>query len=208
MAEESKIPLDAAGSIIWLCGSLLGRTWRPNINVSPFVQPFDDSDKGIIYCFWHNQILPFSFIFRNTQKYAVVSLSRDGRRAAAVAQRWKHGIIGGSSSRGGTAAFRQCIRALKQRKSLVITPDGPRGPKEVAKPGIARIAMSANAPVVPVIAHPHKAWRLHSWDRFIIPFPFTRIDIHIKDPVYPHHFSHKEDAIALFTAEIQKALLP
>ena len=170
---------------IWLIGSLLGTTWRITVQ-DPFkVDIFNDRTAGRIYCFWHCSLLAISYIFRNTGKTAVISQSRDGRVAAEVARRWKHEIIFGSSSRGGTAAMRDSIRLLEKRRCLAITPDGPRGPKEKVKPGIARMAITANAPVVPILLEVDRCWRLNSWDRFLIPKPFARITVTLCNPLAP-----------------------
>jgi len=181
-----KIPLDPASALILLIGTILGKTWRPVFTGVKQTDPFDDKGAGVIYCFWHSHILPLTYIFRDTGKIAIVSISHDGRRAAAVAQRWKHRIVGGSSSRGGASAMRACAELLKCKENIVMTPDGPRGPREIVKPGVAQLALLADAPVIAVTARPIHAWRLRSWDKFMIPKPFSKINIRLGEPVIPH----------------------
>jgi hypothetical protein len=123
-----------------------------------------------------------------------------------VAQRWQHQTIRGSSSLHGVSALRQCVRELKRRQNIVLIPDGPRGPREIVKPGVAQIALLADATVFPVIALPVHAWRLNSWDRFMVPKPFTTIDVRIAEPIYPSQFLKTNDPVASFSSEIQKAL--
>lgn len=154
---------------------------------------FNPSAKSTIYAFWHSRLLVTSFIFRKTGKTAVVSSSKDGRIAADVAMKWGHEIIYGSSSRGGLAALRQCVKVLRKGGSIAITPDGPRGPKEVVKPGVAQIAIMSGAPVVPISVEADRAWHLKSWDRFMIPAPFAKLTITLGEPIYPAaDFSEKE----------------
>ena len=203
-----KIPLDAVSAAIYLIGGLLGRTWRPTLAGRTDLEPFNDRGQGRIYAFWHSNLLPLCYIFRNTGKVAVVSESRDGRRAAAVAQRWGHGIIHGSSSHGGAFALRVCVRELREGRNIVITPDGPRGPAETAKSGVAQIALVSGAAVVPLLVKPKSAWRLRSWDRFIIPMPFTPITVFLGDPIHPQTSVLEKDPAAHLTARIQKALAP
>jgi hypothetical protein len=203
-----KIPLDAVSRLIYVIGGILGRTWRITLAGRTDLDPFNDTGQGRIYAFWHSNLLALSYIFRNSGKTAVVSESRDGRRAAAVAQRWGHGIIHGSSSHGGAFALRSCVRELRGGNSIVITPDGPRGPAETVKPGVAQIALVSGAAVVPVMARPKSAWRLKSWDRFIIPLPFTRITVLLGDPIHPQTSVLGKDPAAHLAGRIQKALAP
>jgi lysophospholipid acyltransferase (LPLAT)-like uncharacterized protein len=203
---SQKIPLDLVSGSIWLMGSLLGRTWRYTIAGTHIIDPFRDRDKGLIFCFWHSHTLPLTYIFRGAGVTAVVSGSKDGDRATAVAQRWNHETIRGSSSRGQIGVLRQCARALQNHRNIVIIPDGPRGPREQVKPGIAMIALMTNAPVFPVLAAPEKAWRLNSWDRFMIPKPFSHITVTFKDPLRPSQFGGSKDRVTHFTHELQKAL--
>jgi lysophospholipid acyltransferase (LPLAT)-like uncharacterized protein len=206
MAEQqTKIPLDAVSVSIFLLGEVLGRTWRFSMDDPCGLDPFHDPGKGRMYAFWHAHLLPLAFYFRNTGKTAVISQSRDGARAAAVAQRWGHAVIHGSSSRGGAPAIRACIRELQKGKNIVITPDGPRGPREIVKKGVAQIALVSGAHVVPVSAVPEKAWRLGSWDRFCIPKPFTRVVIRLGAPLEP---GTDRNAVDSLTARIQEALAP
>jgi Uncharacterized protein conserved in bacteria len=205
---DALIPLDLVSSAILLAGSVLGKTWRVTLSGTKIIDPFHDRDQGIIYCFWHSHILPLTYIFRNIGVKAVVSSSKDGDRATAVAQRWQHQTIRGSSSLHGIAVLRQCVRELKKRQNIVLIPDGPRGPREIVKPGVAQIALLAGATVFPVIALPVKTWRLNSWDRFMVPKPFTAINVRIADPLYPAQFLKDNDPVTSFTSEIQKALMP
>jgi lysophospholipid acyltransferase (LPLAT)-like uncharacterized protein len=201
-----RIPLDHVSGSILLAGELIGRTWRTTLSDPGAVDPFHDRGQKRIYVFWHKHLLTLSFYFRNSGKTAVVSESRDGKRASAVAQRWGHAIILGSSSHGGMHVLRSCADEIRNGKNIVITPDGPRGPAENAKPGAAQIALATGAAVVPVAAFPRRAWRLRSWDRSCIPQPFTPITIRVGDPIYPQLSAKEPDSVTHLTKRIQKAL--
>jgi lysophospholipid acyltransferase (LPLAT)-like uncharacterized protein len=205
---HKKIPLDAVSGPLWLLGSLLGKTWRFSVQGTREIDPFASRGKGVIFCFWHSHILPLSYIFRGIGVTAVVSASRDGDRATAVAQRWNHQTIRGSSTRGQIAVLRQCVRALESGRNVVIIPDGPRGPAGQVKPGAAMIAMMTRAPVFPVIAEPRRTWRLNSWDRFMVPKPFTHITVTIKDSLNASAFGREEGRTERFTEQLQQALSP
>ena len=157
-----------------------------------------------MYCFWHSQILTLSFIFRSTRKTALISKSRDGQRAAVIAKLWGHDVIYGSSSRGGMSGLRQCLRVLGKKRSIVITPDGPRGPREVVKAGIAQIALLSQAQVVPISIFPSHVWRLKSWDSFMIPKPFSKIDIVFGEPLCSSHWG--ECSVEELRTIIQKVM--
>jgi lysophospholipid acyltransferase (LPLAT)-like uncharacterized protein len=202
------IPLDTVSRTILALGGLLGRTWRVSLSDPVDLDPYNDRERGRIYVFWHSHLLALSYIFRRTGKTAVVSESRDGKRAAAVAQRWGHSIILGSSSHGGMLVLRACARDLRNGRNIVITPDGPRGPAQTIKPGVAQIALVSGAPVVPISMVPRHAWRLRSWDRFCIPMPFTRIRVRLGEPIHPQISSKEPNPAAHMIARIQKALTP
>jgi len=171
--------------LIWLITTILGKTWRFNVVSPPDVDIFDAKAAPKVYCFWHSTLLVISYLFRNTGKTAIVSPSKDGRIAAWVAKRWGHGVVFGSSRRGGAAALRQSIRAVRDGRSLGITPDGPKGPLEIAKPGAAQIAIVTGAPAVTIRIDTKSAWRLKSWDRFMIPKPFAKITVILSEPIVP-----------------------
>lgn len=201
------IPLDFASGVILVLGTILGKTWRFTIKGTEEIDPFRDRGKGVIFCFWHSNILPLAYIFRDAGVTAVVSASKDGDRATAVAQRWNHATIRGSSSRGQIGVIRQCMRALEKGRNVVIIPDGPHGPREKVKPGAAMIALTANAPVYPVILRTNQSWRLNSWDRFLIPKPFGKITVEFRDALRPSQFSKGENRVDLFAQTLQKSLL-
>jgi lysophospholipid acyltransferase (LPLAT)-like uncharacterized protein len=171
--------------LIWLMVSVLGRTWRFNVVSPPGVDIFDAGASPKIYCFWHSALLVVSYLFRHTGKAAIVSKSRDGLIAAGVAARLGHAAVYGSSRRGGAGALRDGVRALRAGRSLGITPDGPKGPPEAVKAGAAQIAIMSGAPVVTIKVNTKSAWRLKSWDRFMIPYPFAKIDVVLSEPIEP-----------------------
>lgn len=192
--------------LIWMIGTLLGATWRITINDPHHLNLFDDRAAKRIYCLWHADLLALAFIFRNTGKTVIVSKSGDGLIAAAVARRWKYDIIHGSSSRGGSAALREALRILRTDRCVVVTADGPRGPREVVKPGAAQMALITGASVVALNLSVDRAWRLRSWDRFIIPKPFATLRVTLNEPLYPQMEVHNDAAVETFRKSIEERL--
>lgn len=184
-ASDPKKPPKLVPFLIWLLVSILGKTWRFDVVSPKTVDIFDAKAAPKIYCFWHSTLLVVSYLFRRTGKTAIVSRSRDGLIAAGVAKRLGHEVVYGSSRRGGAEALRGSIRALRAGRSLGITPDGPKGPPEKAKAGAAQIAILSGAPAVTIKIDTKSAWRLKSWDRFIIPYPFAKISVVLSEPIEP-----------------------
>ncbi|MDG5816797.1 lysophospholipid acyltransferase family protein [Chitinispirillales bacterium ANBcel5] len=191
--------------IIWLASSLLGKTWRVKTHHPGSIKPFSPQQDGV-FCFWHSRLLAISYVFRNTGKTAVVSSSRDGKLAAQVARLWNHDVIFGSSSRGGSSALRQCFRVLRDGRPIGITPDGPKGPAQVVKPGVAQLSLKSKKPVIIMTVRASSAWRLKSWDRFMIPKPFSRLTVELSDPIDPLAFSSEDNPEESLRAEIQKRM--
>ena len=89
-------------------------------------------------------------------------------------QRFGHGVVRGSSTRGATAALKALVRHLRQGDDAGVTPDGPKGPRAVVQPGTLLAARLAGVPIVPVSFGASRVRNLASWDRFLVPMPFSR----------------------------------
>lgn len=136
----------------------------------------------VIYAMWHNRIVTIPPIWRrecgNFRKAVVLtSASKDGAILSSAMAVFGIGSVRGSSSRRAVAALIGMRRALTEGLDVCITPDGPRGPRYGFQPGVIKLAESSGAPVVPIHAHFSSAWRLKTWDRLVIPKPFSRVTI-------------------------------
>ena len=139
----------------------------------------------IIVAFWHETMALGGCRFGGYNFHTLTSYSFDGEMAARVVRWFRIEAIRGSSSRGGHEALQQLEKALKLVPCVGFTLDGPRGPRRVAKPGIAILAGRTATPVLPLAFALRKSWRLRSWDRFPIPKPFGKIICAIGDPIHP-----------------------
>jgi 3-deoxy-D-manno-octulosonic-acid transferase len=160
--------------------TLLGKTWR----VRRMRSSAGISAGRVLYGFWHGVQLPLLFTHRSRGITVMVSRSRDGAIIADLLQSMGFSTVRGSSSRGGARAASELIDALS-RGDGAITPDGPRGPRETAKPGITAIASLAGVPVVAMGVAAWPAVRLGSWDRFMIPLPGSRVAVAEGIPIPP-----------------------
>jgi lysophospholipid acyltransferase (LPLAT)-like uncharacterized protein len=136
-----------------------------------------------IYAVWHGRLALMPWLYRRRDLRVLVSRSRDGEIIAALIRRFGFVPVRGSSSRGGAQGFRALTRALAEGWSVVVVPDGPRGPREVVKPGIVGLARLSGAAVVPVAVGASSAWRLRSWDEFRVPRPFARCVVRFGESV-------------------------
>lgn len=128
---------------------------------------------------WHNRLLLLPHVIRHylPQRHgaALISASRDGALLADIVQRFGFDVVRGSSSRKGVAAMLQLADVMANGRDAVITPDGPRGPAYETGPGIVFLAQKSGAAVVPINMEYSSCWRLKSWDRFILPRPFSTV---------------------------------
>lgn len=137
----------------------------------------------IIYVVWHARLLLLPYLYRDRGLWVLISRSRDGEMVAGLARRFGFTVVRGSSSRGGAGGLRSLARALSEGHSVVVVPDGPRGPSESVKPGVVALARLSGAPVVPLALAASAEWRARSWDSFRVPKPFARCVVLFGDPV-------------------------
>lgn len=156
------------------------------VNDAPWRKLHQD-DEAVLLCLWHQHLFGVSWFdsFRHMAPAVMISLSADGELFARVGQHagWK--TVRGSSSKGGGEALKAMIRHIRQHRLGMHILDGPRGPIGVAKPGAVQIARMTGAFIVPFEVKADRAWTFNSWDRFFLPKPFSRVEVHFKDPIPP-----------------------
>lgn len=155
----------------------LGVTLRYRDVCEPGATPGYDIPPPGVYAFWHRCLLAGAWHFRDYKLTILISRSFDGELIARTVERLGFVAIRGSSSRDGAPGLRNMQRAYLAGHYCAITADGPRGPAMVAKPGAVQLAQLVNTTVSTCYIHPHSAWRLRSWDRFLIPKPFSRVTV-------------------------------
>ncbi len=150
-----------------------------------------DSGQKMIAAIWHQRIFIVMGYARKFSRFfpsVMISQSRDGEMIADIYSRFHFRPVRGSSSRGGKEALSAMIKDLEQNLFAVQVLDGPRGPRGVVKPGLIVMAQSSGAPIFPFYITVDRAWVLNSWDRTLIPKPFSRIFVRWGTPFYvPEH---------------------
>jgi lysophospholipid acyltransferase (LPLAT)-like uncharacterized protein len=158
-----------------------------------------------LFVFWHARMLPLVWTHRGGGGGVLISRHRDGELIARVVERLGFRTARGSSTRGGETAVLELLRFAAEGRSLGVTPDGPRGPAERVKPGVAWLAAQSGLPVVPVASTSQPVWRLDSWDGFRIPPPFARVLVAYGEPIrVPAGLD--DDGLERGRVEIERAL--
>lgn len=162
----------------------LAATWRLRVtNDGPF-RKLREGRTPIIFVLWHGQMLPLLYQHRGQGVRVLISEHGDGELIARIATGLGFGTVRGSTSRGAARALLGLTRVLNDGHDLAITPDGPRGPARSFSPGPLIVAQRTGTPIVAATVSASSAWRLNSWDGFMIPRPFARVSIAYSDPVY------------------------
>ncbi len=131
----------------------------------------------VVFVFWHGRLLPLIHIHRHQGTVVLVSEHRDGDYIAGLIHHFGFGAVRGSSTRGGVRGLKGLIRAARTGRDLAITPDGPRGPNREFKLGALTVARMTGLPLVPVGVGISSAWRIRSWDGFLVPKPFSTVRV-------------------------------
>jgi len=161
---------------------LLARTLRIR-REEKAAEPLWTSRTPAIYVVWHARLLLLPYLYGHRGARVLISRSRDGEMVARLVRRFGFVVVRGSSSRGGAGGLRGLARALGEGHSVILVPDGPRGPAETVKPGVVTLARMTGAPVVPLAFAASAEWRTRSWDGFRIPKPFARCVVRFGPPL-------------------------
>jgi lysophospholipid acyltransferase (LPLAT)-like uncharacterized protein len=172
-----------SAKIRWIVrlGTLLVRalasTWRIRVIGDEGLRTEREDGRPVIITLWHGQMLPLLYRHRGEQVAVVISEHRDGEIIARIAMALGHRTVRGSTTRGAGRALLSMVRQVESGRDIAVTPDGPRGPAKSFAPGALIVAQRTGAAIIPATVVAKSAWRLKSWDQFMIPRPFTRVVI-------------------------------
>lgn len=173
-------------SLIYRFVRLYSSTFR--LTVENEQEWMDHVGKGgrVLLCGWHQQFFPVIRYFKKYEPYrgsVMISRSSDGEFIAGIATRMGLHPVRGSSSRGGREALAGMVEKLEETGLAIHIVDGPTGPMGVVKAGAIRLASVAGAVIVPFYTSADRAWYFNSWDRFMVPKPFSPVTIRFGDPI-------------------------
>jgi len=155
--------------LLYILIYLLGNTYRYSIS------GWEGRQSPSIFAFWHKGMLPLLFGFRKKGISVLVSRSRDGEIVSRMLKMFGYKSVRGSTTKGAMVGLKGMVEILKSGGNVALTPDGPRGPRGEIKEGISLLMHYGSLYCVDVRVE--KCIRLNSWDRFVIPLPFSNIEI-------------------------------
>ena len=187
---------------------LLAWTWRVRVVNPEAVSALRAANAPYVFACWHGQMLPLLWAHRDQGIAILVSEHRDGEIIARIARTIGFNAVRGSTSRGAGRALLGLVAELQRGRAVAVTPDGPRGPVGHFAPGALVAAQRAGVPLLTVGAHASSAWHLKSWDRFLIPKPFARVNVAYGGPERVAGESPREAAaeVPRFQALLEQAL--
>jgi lysophospholipid acyltransferase (LPLAT)-like uncharacterized protein len=139
------------------------------------VRAVEREGERVLYAFWHGQLLTLTYTHRGRGIVVLVSRHKDGEIISQILCRLGFGVVRGSSTRGGLRALLEMARVGRDGHPLGVTPDGPRGPRHQLQNGVLLIAQRSGFPIIPLAVEAVRRTELSSWDRFLIPHPWSRV---------------------------------
>lgn len=185
-----------------LCKSL--KIVRQNNQV---IETLNKNNQNYVLAFWHGTMLLPWYLHGSKNFAALTSKSRDGDLLAKILKKWKYKVIRGSSSTGGDVALGIMVDYAKNKYSVAITPDGPRGPRHNFKAGAVVTAKKTGIPLILAGVGFKRKKFLSNWDKFEIPYFFTTAKIVYSDPFYVNRkltFEETSAVISSCNAELNK----
>jgi hypothetical protein len=163
--------------LVWLLLRVVGLTWRFEAIAEEGAVPLIEG-RGVgadIFCFWHQCVLPCAVYYRKTGATILISRSFDGELITRILGLLGFHAVRGSSSRGAREGLLGLKDVIESGGPAIFTADGPRGPIYQTKMGPIKLAQMTGARIGAFHLQPERAWVMKSWDRFLVPKPFTRI---------------------------------
>lgn len=149
---------------------------------------------GTLFILWHDHTFVPLFLFQGRGIGTLMSTSRAGQMQAAFWKLYGWPIVWGSTKkRAGVTALREILKKMREGAVFGFTPDGPKGPRHEAHGGAVYLASKAPAILLPISVAASRAWQLPTWDKFLIPKPFSRVHVHVGEPIsIPPNLSREE----------------
>ena len=204
LSPWDRVLVDVVGRLGPLLLLLLGSTWRAAEVRYERVEEVHESGRAVVFAFWHGVLLPLEFVCRGRNIQVLSSWHRDGEMSARLMTALGYGVVRGSSSRGSARGLMRMLARAVEGLDLAITPDGPTGPAGSVKRGIFYLAEKSGGSLVPVGVGAARARRLSSWDRFLIPLPFSRVAVVYGEPLTWDESAPFEEKAAMLKAAIDR----
>ncbi len=148
------------------------------------IDELEEKKSNYVLAFWHGSMLLSWYIHRRRDLVALISKSKDGDLLSNLLKYWNYTVVRGSSTEGGEVALGILIDYAKNNKSIVITPDGPKGPRHKLKAGAVITSKKSGIPLILMGVGFKNKKHLRSWDKFEVPRLFSEANIIYSDPIY------------------------
>ncbi|MEN9790370.1 MAG: hypothetical protein RLZZ63_28 [Gemmatimonadota bacterium] len=184
-AERRERKIRRTERLVSFVVGLLAPTWRLEFSRTDQLPWGASPTRPVIFSMWHGELLPIIWAHRAKGIVGMVSEHGDGEVLSRIVARWGFRLVRGSTTRGAGRVLLAFVRELRAGHIGMLTPDGPKGPAGVPQAGVLLASVQSGAPIITVRCEASSAWRLTSWDRFMIPKPFARIRITYGAPWLP-----------------------
>lgn len=198
-----RLTLAVVPRAVWALLRILSLTWKFEViaeeGVTPYLSGLGATRE--IFCFWHQCVLPCTVYYRRTGATVLISRSFDGELITRILNLFGFDAVRGSSSRGAREGLLGLKDVIDSNRPAIFTADGPRGPIYQTKMGPIKLAQMTGAPIGVFHLEPERAWVMKSWDRFLVPRPFTRICVswgqwmHVPTDLGPEAFESRRQEL-------------
>jgi lysophospholipid acyltransferase (LPLAT)-like uncharacterized protein len=181
---KKRLMIRAADLLFYLLIKLIGGSTGFEVEGWEHWEEASQGSRIPIYTFWHDRVFLATHFWRQRRIVVMTSQSFDGEYIARFIQRFGYGAARGSSTRGAVGAVVEMVKLMRAGSPTAFTIDGPKGPRHVAKMGAVLLAKKTGHPILPFTITPARYWAANSWDRFHVPFPFSRALVVIAPPIF------------------------
>lgn len=182
--------------------NLLCKSLRISFENKEVIEKLESENKNYVVAFWHETMLLPWYLHGRKNSAALTSKSRDGDLLARQLKHWGYEVVRGSSSQGGDVALGIMIDYAKNKYSIAVTPDGPRGPVHKFKAGAVITAKKSGVPLILLGVGFRRKKLLKSWDKFQVPVFFTKANAFYSDPIYiDRNFNYEETSEVINNCE-------
>ncbi len=178
-------------SVLTLLIRLLYGTCRWHVSGFNHMEGLLNKQSSFIIAYWHgNMLIPY-YRLAKYHFHILAGFHKDAELGVLIGKKLGWKFLRGSSSQNGSEVFQQMVELLsKPNNVFAITPDGPKGPANIPKPGTVRAAQKTGVPIIPAAGRSRRSWDFTNWDTFYVTKPFTRIELKFGEPLY---FSINDD---------------
>jgi lysophospholipid acyltransferase (LPLAT)-like uncharacterized protein len=183
LSRRQRVRAVAIAALVYPIIRCLGLTFRWRVEGTSHYETIRHSGLQPVFAFWHGRILPATYFWRGRGIVVMTSANFDGEWIARIIEWFGYGTARGSTSRGGARAMVRLRREMRAGRPAAFTVDGPRGPARSVHPGAVWLASLTGSPILPFHIEATRGWTTRSWDRTLVPKPFSRVAVVIGEPI-------------------------